>query len=869
MRVLIYCRQERGIEMSEQGKELVIVLEDYETKPGVLPDHDAGKEAHVRYPLYFGCYQSALTSIFENIERLAGKRKQYLESESSEKDKYIDFSDMANNIIAFCGGRGSGKTTAIRDFQRILKNFGRQNEKRWWIQELSELVNLQKYENREIWFTVLDSVDASLLIEKEDIIELVLAQMYDMVENTMHRMHYDTNKKLIAEFVGSFEMVYKNYHQLRRGESGELGDSAAVILKNMSSGSKIRKAFSELLDRFFKLMYPEGEAEQYLVVTIDDLDLNIKHGYEMLEQIHKYLSDYRIIVLTAVDFEQLSGVCELYFNRQYDVKHSGQSGNIEVLVRDYLLKAIPVSNRIYMLDKRNFIGKAKIIQSNGEREFIKDFIMKKLSRKLGIYYDIKDIRRHFSIPMTVRELVSYNDFLDSLYTLNLDTGNQEKIDMAVYDYNHTRMNRDITERMAAQCLTGKYKKDFDSIVEANVLNRPKHTVDLCNSRLSGQRQDDRKKAGDSDIYHYSNLFKTLDEMEGEENNGFKDCILAFFTSEMTREYYSFRYNEFQKGKRSEDRLRRLLGASFGNEWLGRIMPYVWVEKEKGISINTGYMKTVNINAYKIPVSLYENGITKVPLIDEVLQSIKRDRIIEMLGCIILCCSNSDESGTSNFVPKITFEVKRSETGYECSIFIDATAASFDLFGFIGRTWSVKEKEQLTNNIIIGIQQGIDDFWESDDKPTNIGVWKDEAWEKLVETQMMDWFKSNFSAFPFYQVDLAYNVLKRARNSAISEEKNFDIKNVYTAIQKGYGYVAAELYRESLQYNKRRSKEDFYSKFVESPYIKKFGIIYSDETSIKFGLKSHPGSLPKKFGKVLGDMIKAMTIPIMVANDTLQ
>lgn len=849
--------------MSEQGKELMIVLEDYEAKPGVLPDKNTGDEAHVRYPLNFGCYQSALTSIFENLQRLEEKRNQYLETDHSAKDKYIDFSDMANNIIAFCGERGSGKTTAIREFQRILKVFGRRSEKGWWIQELSQLVNLRKYENREIWFTVLDSVDASLLVEKEDIIELILAQMYDMVENTMHRMHYDTDKKSIAEFVGSFETVYKSYHQLRKGESGELGDSAVVILKNMSSGSKIREAFAKLLDQFFELMYSGRDAEQYLVITIDDLDLNIKHGYEMLEQIHKYLSDYRIIVLTAVDFVQLSGVCELYFKRQYDIKHMVQTVNAEVLARDYLLKAIPVSNRIYMLDKRNFIGRAKIVQTNGEQEFIKDFIMKKLSKKLGIYYDIKNLGRHFSIPVTVRELVSYNDFLDSLYTLHMDAGSQEKIDMSLYDYNHTRMNRDITERMAGQCLSGNSKKDFDSIVEVNVLNRSKFTVNLCNERLG-----DRQQKVDNDVYRCSNFLEIMDELEKTGDKGFEDCILAFFTSEMTREYYSYRYNEIQKRKRSVHRLKRFLGASFGNEWLGRIMPYVWIGKEKGISMNIGYIKSVKMDAYKMPVRLYEKRNYNNSLIDEVMQSIMNDRIIEILGYIILCCSNSDESGASNFVPEIMFEVKKNETRYEGSISIDAPAVSFDLFGFIGRAWSDRETDQLTDNIISGIRQGVEAFKTGEENQVNRGTWKEGTWRKKLKEQVKEFAGNNFNAFPFYEVDLAYNVLKRARISAISKAEIFDNRNIYTAIQKGYGYVAAELYWADKQYKEKGNKADFYHNFVDSPFIKKFGLIFPNEMCDENGVEPQPGNMPPRFAGVLGDMIRTLTIPIEVAHDTL-
>lgn len=845
--------------MSEQGKELMIASEEYEAYLEIISNNNTGADPIVKYPLYFGCYKSALTGMFENIVRIKEKRDKYLEYRKASKDKYVDFSDNANNIIAFCGGRGSGKTTALKEFQRILRNFGNQYEKKWWLQELNQLVDPQDYENKEIRFTVLESIDASLLIDKEDIIELILAQMYDKVENIMRSMHYDNDKKLIGEFVESFETVYKNYHKLRKGESGELGDSAAVILKNMSSGPKIREAFAKLLDMFFELQYPDQGAEQYLVVTIDDLDLNIKHGYEMLEQIHKYLSDYRIIVLTAVDFEQLSRVCELYFSKQYDVKSIAQNANVETLARDYLLKAIPLSNRIYMMDSRNFIGKVKVVLSSGEQEFVKDFIMKKLSRKLGIYYDIKDLGRHFSLPVTVRELVSYNDFLDSLYTLDQEEQTGVNTFMSQYDHNHTRMNRDITERMANQSLTRNSKKDFDSLVEVNILKRSRFTVDLCNKRID----DERQKVSNT-VYQYGNLLEILYKLEAKGDKKFKNCILAFFTSEMTREYYSCFHNEPKKQKRSKDRLKQFRGAAFGNEWLGRIIPLVPIEKVKGGIANIGYIKRAQINFWKIPIPLYENEDSRVPLTTAVMQSIRQNRIIEMLGCIILFCSNSEGVETSNFIPKIIFEIKTNQidgqTKYDCSISFDSATVDFDLLGFIGKEWDDDEIVHLTDNIITGIRQGIKNLQMKNGNKVNAGGWKDDAWVKLIKEQMKAWSTSNLWVFPFYQLDLAYNVLTRARTAGITAEETLEKESIYETIQIGYGYIAAELIREDLQYGSYG--KGFYKKFVESPFIQKFGIKYSDEICARYNLESQLGKMPRMFAEVLGNAIKTMKAPNM-------
>ena len=59
--------------------------------------------------------------------------------------------------------------------------------------------------------------------------------------------------------------------------------------------------------------YRGNDGDSFLVITVDDLDLNLEKGYEMLEQMHKYLFNRRIIVLIAVDYGHLHLLSEKYF----------------------------------------------------------------------------------------------------------------------------------------------------------------------------------------------------------------------------------------------------------------------------------------------------------------------------------------------------------------------------------------------------------------------------------------------------------------------------------------------------------------------------------------------------------------------------
>ena len=146
------------------------------------------------------------------------------------------------------------------------------------------------------------------------------------------------------------------------------------------------------------------------------------------------------------------------------------------------------------------------------------------------------------------------------------------------------------------------------------------------------------------------------------------------------------------------------------------------------------------------------------------------------------------------------------------------------------------------------------------------AWREDDWKKIIRNQLRDLFKSNFLAFPFYEVDLSYNVLKRARIAGINEGNRLKMEDICTTIQKGYGYIAVELLKEDQQYGD--DSAGFYRKFISSPFIRKFGIAYTEEACSKYGIQSQSGNMPKPFAGVLDSMIKAMMLPEEDGEDTL-
>ena len=213
--------------------------------------------------------------------------------------------------------------------------------------------------------------------------------MYQVFEKEVrNRLGIKNLDELSKNIMQEFNDVYKNYNNVGHSERREvLGESVLVKLKNVSSSLKTREAFEELMNNFLKLLDKRQceDCASYLVITIDDLDLNILKGYDMLEQLHKYLFNHRIIVLIAVDYNQLHTISEKHFiealipkvpKEAYKDIHSAVN-KAKKLTDDYLLKVLPLVNRIYLPGKEILSKDAKIVVGEEKCE-IKDYILKKM-----------------------------------------------------------------------------------------------------------------------------------------------------------------------------------------------------------------------------------------------------------------------------------------------------------------------------------------------------------------------------------------------------------------------------------------------------------------------------------------------------------
>lgn len=349
------------------------------------------------YRVKYENIESFNDSIFSSIyaqaaqmtKEIIGKNREYQNLAKKRGNSYRN-QEQIYNVISFVGGRGVGKTSCMLSFAEYLKDYYRVSKK----EEFSEF-----YIEDELNFIGINAIDAGLLEEKEDIIEVVLARLLDAFQKLEENSGYGDSdfefKK--RRFNECLQKLYRSNQ--RRKQEREIDEFVSIDnLQEMAISLNMRERMKELMETYIELIQsyyhvPSFDKKSYyIVITIDDIDMNLQKGYQMLEQIRRYLMIPNVIILLSYQYEQIQDVCNRYYydgmraiEKLYDDKVFKKK--ILYLSKVYLAKVIPDGRRIVLPkveDIERLSGKElRIIPVEGEvrdAHSVMDTFMRKISR---------------------------------------------------------------------------------------------------------------------------------------------------------------------------------------------------------------------------------------------------------------------------------------------------------------------------------------------------------------------------------------------------------------------------------------------------------------------------------------------------------
>lgn len=410
------------------------------------------------------------------VEEIVVATKSLIENNNGNSS----YADYLNNIIAFTGERGQGKSSAMLSFTEYLKKVSN-----------IDTNNVFGEATKDFNFISLETVDPSAFEDMNNILEVVIARMYNNFEKKYRSNNTCVSKDKKNKIMDLFQKVYESLCLIRNPKKLEDleydYEGSIQRIARIGDSTNLKMEIIELVRKYLSIFAGDNQ-KNFLIIPIDDLDINIKYAYKITEQIRKYLIIPNVIIIMAINIEQLKKCIEKEFREQLSLlineeNRLSKDEPVNMAVR-YVEKLIPDGRKISLPEIRaisqNGNDDIELIYYKGE---IENNLLKKENRKgiektiLGYIFDKTGIAFvkpqndvHNIIPNTLREVVNllsvlgkmqefidkktqllninvFEDyFLNTWITNNLDDGHINMI-RELYSENNNKKHRFICTKL--------------------------------------------------------------------------------------------------------------------------------------------------------------------------------------------------------------------------------------------------------------------------------------------------------------------------------------------------------------------------------------------------------------------------------------
>lgn len=378
--------------------------------------------------------ESIISDFFYNTYQTAYREAEKIITESNCESK--ELYETANNIIAFCGERGQGKSSAMLSFSKLLKN-GNEESVKDSFKDFYEKFSRYK-------FKVLERMDPTEFENCHSILSVIISRIFNEFQKELKENNYDINKK--NNLLDLFQQCYKDidvikdanaFDKLNYGYEDDLEE-----LSMLSDSANIKSNFSSLVNNFLDFIYKSKE-NHFLVIQIDDTDLKVNKAYEIVEDIRKYFMIPNVIVLMAVNPRLLTNAIDQSFQESFRLLITNSGLTVEEtasMASRYVNKLIPGSRRIDLpeISKNNSLldddtFELRYTDKNKKAIFdykdingkdltdIQDIVLRIIYEKTGIIFIKREDSLHPVISKNTRSLANFLSILNEMPDLYDET----------------------------------------------------------------------------------------------------------------------------------------------------------------------------------------------------------------------------------------------------------------------------------------------------------------------------------------------------------------------------------------------------------------------------------------------------------------
>ena len=813
------------------SRELIIPFESFNDR-GIQKRIISNVEKSFFYNIYMQAFQ-----LIEQINKTNDIKvnKGSTECCNNLQNRLNDF----QNVIAFTGRRGTGKTSSMLSFMDTLVKG----------EFKDEYFKKESFNFMDKGFYAIPYTDASLMSKNEDIFEIVLSKMLLCVKN-------EYNKDINYRCCGNDELkikkidekiceIYNDYSSLKN--SKDFAASAPYnFMEKLAEKHNVREKFIELVKEFTDTLNNFYDKRiDYLIICIDDIDMTQNKHMDIMQCVHQYFMIPRVIVLVSFNIPMLTATLQANFysnvsiQNSRDEEHNHQLQMTRNQTYDFMRKIIPADMRINMpswkkkdyrelfpiqidfneketieklfagISKCDFYNKIK--ENNEKLVTPKELIMLMLADRTSIYLDICGYKLHFMQPDSLREL---SDLFYLIYNMKFCNDNKKNDDYNIKneDCQKRRENRKILldylhfKMLPENNFSSEIDDFINDFLSSPMERRGRIIWDYCFKLLIADENNNRinKIYGDvfynketerfkAEKYSLGSLYRVL--YSATRLNNLDRKVVVFLLASFSFSIPQFVEDEKMKKKSDENYSCKRLREAFRYSLIG-----TWCEnlfggedgKTVSLSIDTENFKCANVK-YLIYAFMLSSCST--------LNSIK------------------NLNGKDN---THVFNLK-----------IDPTAFIVNSYAFDHRMRKpfLKYNDNTEARNIINYIKDISDI----DILT-----KQDGEEKSLYDQIKEELNKSdyFPDFLLKHTDLSYNVIKRvmsemvySSDNNVSSIKKEVVENPFYTIKNFYTKLSVKLEDQDKGYLNTSSKyKSFKDKFRKNPVVSMF--LDNDEDFLK-------------------------------------
>lgn len=405
----------------QDRKELDYILNFFRQSNQLLDNQIVTQEGTLMFP----AYQAALGAL-KTVLDCSDEWDSLNREKHDDKKNYYGY---GNNVIAFCAPRGQGKTSAMLSLTNALKHSSAHYHQEYCREDENLLDEIM----RDRRFFVLPPIDPTVLDKSENIIGLVLAKLLQEINERWAKQSGETRAYMESQKMEALKH-FQSCRECLASHSGTKENDLSDLIK-ASNILEIKKHLYQIITYYFGLFNIENK-RCYLVIQLDDTDMDMDNAYRVLEDVRKFLSLPKTVVFMATYLRQLRRlVAKHYEEAMPPIKEKADDGRLidyMQLAAKYIDKLIPAQQMIhinsfhYQRDLNGVVKVRDIVLCNSEKDEekaelaelldkdLEEVFFELIRKKTGLLFLKHRTYVHSILPTTLRGLNHFYQLLSGM-----------------------------------------------------------------------------------------------------------------------------------------------------------------------------------------------------------------------------------------------------------------------------------------------------------------------------------------------------------------------------------------------------------------------------------------------------------------------